>query len=381
MIKKILYISGTRADYGLMHSVLKKIDNNPNFELYIGATGMHLMQEFGKTIQEIYKDGFKIIEIDTVYEHDDRASMAVFIGNFIRDSTTLVKNLNPDMILVLGDRAEMLGGAIVGTYLNIPIIHIHGGEISSTVDEHIRHAITKLAHVHLAATQKSADRIIKMGENPKNVYLVGAPGLDEIVNGEFTSSKILAPKYQLNLTAPLLLVIQHPVSAELDMAQAQMLETISAIIEEKYQTVIIYPNADAGGRQMIKIIQSYETYPFIHAFKSIPHQDYLGLLKISSVLLGNSSSGIIEAASLHIPVINIGSRQHGREHTANVIDVNYNKDEIRKAIYRALYDKRFLAEVKICGNPYGNGRASDKIIQVLSKIKPQKGLLQKRIMY
>ncbi len=196
MIKKILYISGTRADYGLMHSVLKKIDNNPNFELYIGATGMHLMPEFGKTIQEIYQDGFKIVEIDTVYERDDRASMAVFIGNFIRTSTTRVKNLNPDIILVLGDRAEMLGGAIVGTYLNIPVIHIHGGEITSTVDEHVRHAITKLAHVHLAATQKSADRIIKMGENPKNVYLVGAPGLDEIVDGEFTSPKILAQKYE-----------------------------------------------------------------------------------------------------------------------------------------------------------------------------------------
>jgi UDP-hydrolysing UDP-N-acetyl-D-glucosamine 2-epimerase len=381
MIKKILYISGTRADYGLMYSVLKKIDNNPNFELYVGATGMHLMPEFGKTIQEIYKDGFKIIEIHAVYERDDRSSMAVFIGNFIRASTSLIKNLNPDMILVLGDRAEMLGGAIVGTYLNIPIIHIHGGEITSTVDEHIRHAITKLAHVHLAATQKSADRIIKMGENPKNVYLVGAPGIDEIVNGEFTSSKILAQKYQLNLTAPLLLVIQHPVSAELDMAQAQMLETINAIIEEKYQTVIIYPNADAGGRQMIKIIQSYENLPFISAFKSIPHLDYLGLLKISSVLLGNSSSGIIEAASLHIPVINIGSRQHGREHAANVIHVNYNKDEIKKAINRGLYDKRFLTEVKKCVNPYGNGTASDKIIKILSKIKPQMDLLQKRMMY
>ncbi len=181
--------------------------------------------------------------------------------------------------------------------------------------------------------------------------------------------------------APLLLVVQHPVSGELDMAQAQMLETISAIIEGKYQTVIIYPNADAGGRQMIEIIQSYETHPFIHAFKSIPHQDYLGLLKISSVLLGNSSSGIIEAASFHIPVINIGSRQHGREHAANVIHVNYNKDEIKKAINRALYDKRFLTEVKICGNPYRNGRTSGKIINILSKIKPQKDLLQKRMMY
>jgi GDP/UDP-N,N'-diacetylbacillosamine 2-epimerase (hydrolysing) len=381
MIKKILYISGTRADYGLMHSVLKKIDNNPNFELYIGATGMHLMPEFGKTIQEIYQDGFKIIEIHAVYERDDRSSMAVFIGNFIRASTTLIKNLNPDMILVLGDRAEMLGGAIVGTYLNIPIIHIHGGEITSTVDERVRHAITKLAHVHLAATQKSSDRIIKMGENPKNVYLVGAPGLDEIVDGEFTSAQILAQKYQLNLSAPLLLVIQHPVSGELEMGQAQMLETLGAIIEEKYQTVIIYPNADAGGRQMIEIIQSYETHPFIHAFKSIPHQDYLGLLKISSVLLGNSSSGIIEAASFHIPVINIGSRQHGREHTANVIHVNYNKNEIKKAIKKGLYDKRFLAKVKKCVNPYGNGSASDKIIKVLSKINPQKDLLQKRMMY
>jgi len=381
MIKKILYISGTRADYGLMRSVLKKINNHPEFELYIAATGMHLMPEFGKTIHEIYHDGFRIIEINATYESDDRVSMAEFVGNFIRTLIIQIKDLNPDIILILGDRGEMLGGAIVGTYLNIPIIHIHGGEITSTVDEHVRHAITKLAYVHLAATQKSADRIIKMGENPKNVYLVGAPGLDEIIHGEFTSPQILAKKYQLNLSAPLFLVVQHPVSGELDMAPVQIRETLNAIIEEEYQTLVIYPNADAGGRQMIKIIQSYEKLPFIHAFRSIPHQDYLGLLKISSVLLGNSSSGIIEAASLRIPVINIGSRQHGREHTANVIHVNYNKEEIKKAINRALYDKRFLAKVKKCVNPYGNGSASDKIIKVLSKIKPDQNLLQKRMMY
>ena len=381
MTKKILYISGTRADYGLMRSVLKKIDNHPEFELYIGATGMHLMPEFGKTIHEIYHDGFRIIEINATYERDDRVSTAEFIGNFIRTLIIRIKDLNPDIILILGDRGEMLGGAIVGTYLNIPIIHIHGGEITSTVDEHVRHAITKLAHVHLAATQKSADRIIKMGENPKNVHLVGAPGLDEIVNGEFLSPDILAQKYQLNLSVPLLLIVQHPVSGELDMAQAQIHETLEALLEEKYQSLVIYPNADAGGRQMIEVIQSYEKLPFIHTFKSIPHQDYLSLLKISSVLLGNSSSGIIEAASLRIPVINVGSRQHGREHAANVIHVNYYQDEIKNAINTALYDKRFLAKVKKCVNPYGDGSASNKIIKILSKIKPDADLLQKKMMY
>jgi len=381
MTKKILYISGTRADYGLMRSVLKKIDNLPEFELYIGATGMHLMQEFGKTIQELFEDGFRVIEINAMYERDDRASMAKFVGNFIQQLSVKIKDLNPEIILILGDRGEMLGGAIVGTYLNIPIVHIHGGDITSTVDEHIRHAITKLAHIHLAATQKSADRIIKMGENPKNVHLVGAPGLDEIVNGEFLSPETLAQKYQLNLSVPLLLVVQHPVSGELDMAQAQIHETLEALLELKYQSLVLYPNADAGGRQMIEVIQSYEKIPFIHTFMTIPHLDYISLLKICSALMGNSSSGIIEAASLGVPVINIGTRQRGREHAANVIHVNYYKDEIKNAINTALYDKRFLAKIKKCVNPYGDGSASKKIIKILSKIKPDADLLQKKMMY
>jgi len=379
--RKILYISGTRADYGLMKGVLFRIKNHPKLNLVIVATGMHLMPEFGETISEIKKDGFKIHKINTVYEEDNKESMVKFIGRFLQLLIKKIKRIRPNIILLLGDRAEMLAGAIVGTYLNIPVVHIHGGEVTSTIDEFNRHAITKLSHIHFPATKNSAKRLIKMGEESWRVFVVGAPGLDIILNKRLFLKEKIAEKYNLDLKRPILLVIQHPVSEEVDKAGFQMKETMEAIKELGYQTVVIYPNADAGGRKMIKVIEKYRKYPFIKIYKSIPREDYLSLMRWATVMVGNSSSGIIEAPSFHLPAVNIGKRQKGRERASNVIDVDYKKNEIKKAIKKAIFDKRFRGKVKKCKNPYGDGRAGIRIVNILSKIKIDNKLLQKKITY
>ncbi|MGB7789232.1 UDP-N-acetylglucosamine 2-epimerase [Methanoregula sp.] len=368
MTKKILYISGTRADYGLMRTVLKRIDQCADLELEIVVTGMHLMPEFGSSVSEIVADGFRIHEIPVVHEDDTRESMSAFIGNLIVQLTKKVTAIRPDLILLLGDRGEMLAGAVVGTYTGIPVVHIHGGEITSTVDEPVRHAITKLAHIHLPATKKSTRRIIRMGEDPAKVQVVGAPGLEPIVRGEFTPRKTLLSKYKLDPSGPILLVVQHPVSGEVNDAAAQMRTTLEAVAELGHQTLVVYPNADAGGRQMIAVIREFSRISSIQAHRNIPHSDYLGLLKFASVLVGNSSSGIIEAPSFHLPVVNIGSRQQGRERASNTLDTGYDKYDIKKAIGRAIGDREFLQKVRKGKNPYGDGTASEKIVAILNSL-------------
>ena len=369
--RKILYISGTRADYGLMRRTLFLIRKHPKLKIEIAVTGMHLMEEFGKTITEIKKDKFKIHQIKAVYKGDDKASMVNFIGDFILKLTRKIKTIKPDIILLLGDRAEMLGAAIVGNYLVIPIAHIQGGDVTSTVDEVVRHAITKLAHLHLPATKKAAQRIIKMGEDPWRIFAVGAPGLDDIKKMTFHRRK----------DKPLLIVLQHPVTLEIDKSGEQIRETMEAVRELGYSTVVIYPNADAGGRKMIKVIERYRKYPFIKIFKNISRNEYLSLISKASCLVGNSSSGIIEACSLKLPVVNIGSRQNRRERAENVIDVSYKREQIKKAVKKTIYSKKFKEKVKKCKNLYGDGRAGIKIARILSKIKIDKELLDKKITY
>lgn len=381
MSRKILYISGSRADYGLMRSVLFQINNHPEMNLAIAATGMHLMPEFGNTIDEIRNDGFSLHIIDVTYKWDTRDSMAEFVGLFIEKFTRLVKNIQPDIILLLGDRGEMLGAAITGAYMGIPIAHIHGGEITSTVDESARHAITKLSHIHFPATKRSAERIIKMGENPQNVFVVGAPGLDEIIKIHPETIKEVAQRYEINPSIPLILVVQHPVPLESGDPATQMEETLKAVSCLPWQVFVIYPNADAGGRQMIEIIRKYSSGKNIRSFQSVDHSDFLAIMKLSSVIVGNSSSALIEAPSFGIPAVNIGTRQKGREQGENVINTGYNSREISAAISCALLDGEFKRKVKTAINPYGNGHSSEQITDILEKIVITPDFVQKRMMY
>lgn len=369
MIKKILYITGTRADYGLMHSTLELL--NENFQLEVVSTGMHLMEEFGCSINEIKKDDFNLHIVNQTFLEDNEQSMSIFIGNLIRDLTEVMANINPDIVLLLGDRGEMLAGAIVASYLQIPIAHIHGGDISLTVDDKARHAITKLANIHFPATEKSALRIKQMGENPDNIYVVGAPGLDSIIkNKDNIDETYLKEKY--GIKKDFILVLQHPVSAENKESSFQISQTLDAVTSTSYQIIVIYPNADAGGRAMINKINEYD----VDSYKNIPHDDFIGLLNIASILIGNSSSGIIESSSFKLPVINIGTRQQGREKASNVIDVDYNREEILEAI-KYIESEEYSEILKNCDNPYGNGKSCENICNILKKIDINDKLLNK----
>jgi UDP-N-acetylglucosamine 2-epimerase (non-hydrolysing)/GDP/UDP-N,N'-diacetylbacillosamine 2-epimerase (hydrolysing) len=381
-MKKIAVITGTRAEYGIFKSVLNEIEAKAGLRLSLIVIGMHLSLEFGHTVDEIERDGFKIAaKIAVLHGEDTKASMAKSIGECLTKAAEALKLIKPDILLVLGDRSEMLVGAVAATYMGIAIAHIHGGEISGNVDEPVRHAITKLAHIHFPATQESAERIIRMGEESWRVHVVGAPGLDLILNERILGSKKVAAKYGLEVSKPVLLVLQHSVVTEADQASDQIRETLEAVKELKHQAVLIYPNADAGGRRMIRVIKEYEKYPFVKTFKSVPHEEYLGLMRLASVMVGNSSSGIIEAPSFGLPVVNIGTRQKGRQRAGNVIDVDYDRKKIVEAVKKALYNREFREKVKHCRNPYGDGKAGKRIAEVLNEIELGKKLLEKRMTY
>ncbi len=383
-MRNIMVVTGTRAEYGILRPVLKAIKKDPNLRLSLLVTGMHLSHEFGHTIDEIEKDGFKTdSKIDMLLSSDSKSSMAKSLAIGIMGMVQAIEEANPDLVLVCGDRSEPLAAAISASYLNVPLAHLLGGDTAtgSNIDDSIRHAITKFAHIHFVATKAHKERIIRMGEEEWRTHEVGSPAIDSIINDDITPSSELAIKFGLDLAEPLILAVQHPTSVSYENASGEIKETLAALVELGLQTVFIYPNADPGGREMIKSIGEYEKYPFIKFFRSIPHQDYLSLMKNASVMVGNSSSGIIEAASFHLPVVNIGVRQEGRERSDNIIDVGSKKDEIIEGIDKALTDDKFRAKVKNCKNPYGDGKTSDRIVKILREIEIDEKLLRKKMTY
>ena len=382
--KKITVITGTRAEYGAAHSIMDAIKCNSSLNLSIIATGMHLSREHGYTINEIKNDGFEIdAAIDMLLSNDTGAAMAKSIGIGIFGIAQALEQIKPDIVLVLGDRGEPFAGAVAAAHMNIPVAHVHGGDSTSggCIDESIRHSITKFAHIHFPATNESAERIIKMGEETWRVHNVGAPALDPILNIEFILKEQLLHKFSLKNNEPLLIAVQHPVTTQPENAANEMRTTLEALFELGLQTILVYPNSDAGGRSIIEVIKEYEHLPFLHTFKSLPHIEYLSLLNIADALVGNSSSGIIEASSFHLPVVNIGIRQEGRQRTDNVIDVTSNKEQIIEAINTALCDEAFKQNVNECVNPYGDGKAGLRIAEVLAGIEINQKLLQKLITY
>lgn len=384
-MKKIAVVTGTRAEYGILKPIIEKIKKSKELTLQLIVTGMHLSESRGYTINEIKKDDFKIDKVIPMYPHGkDISFYGIGVGLGIMEMTTAFSELKSDIILILGDRLEPFAAAVSATSLNLPIAHIGGGDttISGHIDEQIRHALTKLSHIHFTATEKGRNRIKKMGEEAWRIFVVGAPSLDIILNNNLLSKKEICEKLSLSLKNPIILCVQHPVIHEAKEAGRQMKETLEAIKELKKQTVVIYPNSDYGGDLMIKEIEEYrKQFPYLKVFKNLSHGEYLSLLKNVDVMIGNSSSGIVEAPSFHIPVVNIGIRNKGREHAENIIDVPHKKEEIVDAIERALMDERFKEKVKGCKNPYGNGKASEKILTILEKIEINKELLAKQMTY
>lgn len=369
-MRKILYVSGTRADYGIMRATLKRIKANPELELFIAATGMHLMPEFGETINTIKEDGFDIIKVISTFY----GSASGFLGQFIIEFTNVLKREQPDIVLLLGDRPEALGAACACTYLSIPIFHVHGGDLSSTADEHARHAITKLSHIHLAATEKSAERIRQMGEQDWRIKVVGSPGVASIKEQTLLTKKELEKQFCFDLRKPLLIVLQHPVTGE--DSRLQMKETLKAIEKLRLQTIIIHPNADAGGWDMIKEIVKVGWRQHIRIRKSVNYQTFISLMSVASALIGNSSAGIIETPSFKLPTINIGNRERGRERSKNIIDCSHKASAIREAVEKAL-SKEFKKEMETCDNVYYNENTFELIEEKLTKITLRKNLLQK----
>jgi len=382
--RKIAVVTGTRAEYGLLHPIMTAIKKDKNMELCIIATGMHLSYEFGHTVDYIESDGFKIdAKVDTLLSDDTQVSMAKSLGVGIIGIAQALETIDPDIVLVYGDRGEPFAAAVSAAHLMIPVAHVHGGDAArgSNIDDSIRYAITKFAHIHFTATKKHAERVIRLGEEPWRVHVVGSPALDTILHAKIPSSRDVAKIFSLDKEKQVILVIQHPTSISVQEAAREMRQTMEALRELELQSVVIYPNADAGGRAMIKVIKEYEKHPFIKAFKSVPRKEYLGLMRIASVMVGNSSSGIIEAPSLKLPVINIGIRQAGREKADNVIDVGHDKDEIVNSIKKALCDDDFKEKVRKCKNPYGDGKSSERILKILREIEITPRLLRKQITY
>jgi len=381
-MRKIAVVTGTRAEYGYLNSLMKAIDEDNELELIPIITGMHLLSDFGNTCKIVENDFPKSVKISMSLDGDDLKDMANYLSSGIENFAEYFHKSVPDIVVVLGDRSESLAAALAAMYLNIPIAHINGGDVSGgTIDESIRHAITKIAHIHLAHTQSNAERIKKMGEDEKRIFVTGALTLDTILNTKLKPKTGVFKKYNLNPDKTTFLVVQHPVTTLKDRGYFQMKELFLALDTLKEQTVILYPNCDAGGKKLISLIEEYERKKYLHVFKNLPHDDYLSFMKSVDLMIGNSSSGIIESPSFKIPVINIGSRQQGRDRSENIIDVEPEKNKILNVIDFALNNKDFLRKVRICKNKFGDGRASQKIVKIFKDLKIDDKLIQKQITY
>ena len=363
-----------------MRSTLKTIRATRNLDLAIVATGMHLSPEFGSTIHEIERDGFTVAaRVPSLRPEDTGAGMLRSFSRFLTDLIDILEDVRPAILLLLGDRWEMLAGAMAGAYMNILVAHVHGGEISGSVDEPNRQAITRFSHIHLVSNREHARVLKKIGEQTSRIHVVGAPGLDDIISHNYLDPSVVARKYKVDRTQPLVLLVQHPVVTQWRSAGKQMEKTLAAIVDLSFQTIAVYPNADAGGRMMIEVIKRQaQRYPFIHLYRNIPRDEYLGIMAIANVIVGNSSSGIIEAASFHLPAVDIGTRQAGRILPANVIRVGYDEREITRAITTAI-STEFRRKIGKLRNPYGDGNAARRIAGILSKVQATAQLLQKRL--
>lgn len=386
MKKKIGIVTGTRAEYGLLEKIIQLAYKSEQLDPIVYVTGMHLLSKFGQTQNDILPDGkikTCIIEMydENLLDHYDYVAQG--LSNAIIKFTHQFHHDNTQIILVLGDRTEPLAAVIAAATLNIPIAHIHGGDISENaqIDEQIRHAITKFAHIHFAATELSKKRILQMGEEPWRVFNVGAPGLDRIFEVKLLSKIKLLEELNIDSSQignkPLILCVYHPEITDSIHSGEKMAEILEILDNFDYQVVVLYPNNDPGSNSIIEAIESYRDNPKFHIFKNLPRIVYLSVMKHSLFMIGNSSSGIIESTPLHVPVINIGIRNLNRECSGNILTISHSKTEIFEAI-KKVTNPRFIAKVKMVASVYGNGTSSQKIIDILESLHIDEKLLTKK---
>jgi len=369
-MRKILYISGSRADYGPARRVLLALQNDPEIKLGILVTGMHLDPVHGETWKEIEADGFEII--DKIYGRvagDSLSVMAASVGLYLYGMSFAMTRFKPDIVLVLGDRGEQLAGAMAAAFQNIVVVHLCGGSISGSIDDSIRHAITKFAHYHLPAFEEHARRIIQMGENPETVHVVGLPGGDIRPDVKFSREEI-CKKYNLPQDKPYILVIQHSVTQTQEYAGQQITETLEALKELDYHVLLANPNDDAGGRIILDKMRQYASaYPHLHILSPPRSRElFASIMANASALVGNSSSAVIEAMSVCLPVVNIGDRQKGREYMACSLNVKHDRKQIYGAIRKAIEDKAYQQLVKNHHLQNFTHSTENQIVNVLKSI-------------
>lgn len=386
MVKKICVFIGSRANYSSIKSAMRAIKEHEKLELQIVLGASSVLDKYGSVIDLIKNDGFHITRRSYMsVEGETPETMAKSTGLGLMDMATIFAEIRPDFVVVVGDRYEIMAPAVAAAYMNIPLVHTMGGEITGTIDESIRHAVTKLAHVHFPANRESAERILKLGERQDMIFNVGCPRIDlvkEIIEHPYPDVEKVCSIYggvgcDIDISKPFLLVSQHPVTTEFENAQSQMIETLEALAELDMPTIMLWPNSDAGSDGISREIRKYRekhTDNKLHLFKNLPMEVYITLMMRTACLVGNSSSGIREGEFIGTPCVNIGSRQTGRERGENVIDVGNDRKQITEAVWKQIRHGRYQSK-----HLYGNGDAGVRIANILADM----GIVdvQKRITY
>lgn len=370
-MKKVCVVTGSRAEYGILKPIIQKLSCEQNIELQIVATGMHLSTEFGLTYKEIENDGYKINEkIEIVLSSDTAVGVSKAMGLGMISFAESFQRLQPDLVILLGDRYEIFSVASAAMIGRIPIAHLHGGELTQgAIDESIRHAITKMSYLHFTSTESYRKRVIQLGESPDRVYNVGALGVENIKKISLMSKEEIINEVGIDFNNKVAMVTFHPITLESKPSKEQFKELLEALADfNDLKIIFTKANADADGRIINQMIDEYvnEHGDNCKAFISMGQKRYLSALKHSTIVIGNSSSGIIEAPSFGIPVINIGDRQKGRIHSASVINCPVESEAIRKAIASGLEEK-FIKDARQATNPYEKNNTSNQILQVIKE--------------
>lgn len=373
--KEILVITGTRADYGLLRPVISELLKSRKLTGRVLVTGMHFLKSRGYTLSEVLKGKFPIAARVPVSEHDDM--LQCFIKEVAGIRAHCLKR-RPDGIFVLGDRDEMLAAAAVGAHLNIPVLHLRGGELTGfVVDEHIRHAITKFSSLHFVTTPGHRQRVLQLGEEPWRVFVTGATEFDGLAQIKFPSKMELGRRFGLDPAKKWFIALQHPTPLDVVPFIGQIRPLLKVMLSFRdVEKLVIYPNADTGGRMLIREIEKCRRRKDFHITPNLPRHDYLSFLKRADLLIGNSSSGIVESGYFKIPVVQVGTREKGRERGRNVIECGYDEASIRRAVARAT-SSAFRAVCRKAVSPYGRGGAAKKIVRILEKQIDREDLLLK----
>ncbi|MCF0184978.1 MAG: UDP-N-acetylglucosamine 2-epimerase (hydrolyzing) [Bacteroidaceae bacterium] len=369
-MKKLLFVTGTRADYGKLKSLMKAIEVSEDFELYIYVSGMHILKKYGSTYQEVLKDNYKNVQVAFGQHHSD--SMSYNLGNVICDLTGYVQLVHPDMIVVHGDRIDAMAGAVVGALNNIRVAHIEGGEVSGTIDESIRHAISKFAHFHFVSNEEAKKRLIQLGEAMDNIFVIGSPDIDIMLSENLPSLESAKERYVDFDDYGILMY--HPVTTEFNEMRHHIREIVDAVLESGRRYIVIYPNNDLGTEVILSEYERFKDNENIAIFPSIRFEYFLTYLKNASFMIGNSSAGIRETGVYGVPGIDIGSRQKGRYDLSlakNLQHTEHDKTAILEAI-KAVDDHRTTSMV------FGGGNSTEKFMEIISKPEVWESEIQKK---